>query len=329
VQTALRAATRPPYRAALIVVAIASITAAAFATSYSLALGRETPHAIPVGLVGNESRSPGLVAALERGVSGQLSFRPYASARAAEAAIGEQKVYAALVLEPDRPRLLVASASGASIEQVLEDAAEGVVSRSGVPELEVVDLHPLPPSDPQGLVAFYVTFVASILGFLTSFQLVANAKGLSLRAWLAFVLLLAVVGGLTLALATDPIIGALQGSFAELWAAVGAEIAVAALFGSTMIVLIGRWAILPTFTLFVILGSASSGGAVAPPLLPRFYELIGRFLPPGATVETLRSVVYFPDAQHWQPILTMTIWLVCSLAALLVSSRLRGRVPAG
>jgi hypothetical protein len=104
---------------------------------------------------------------------------------------------------------------------------------------------------------------------------------------------------------------------------------VAALFASTMVVLIGRWAILPTFVLFVILGNASSGRAVAPPLLPPFYELIGRFLPPGATVEIIRTTVYFPAAQHWQPILVMTTWLVSALAALLVSSRLRGRVPAG
>jgi hypothetical protein len=127
----------------------------------------------------------------------------------------------------------------------------------------------------------------------------------------------------------DPIIGALHGSFAELWAALAAEIAVAALFASTMVVLFGRWAILPTFTLFIIFGNASSGGAVAPPLLPPFYELIGRFLPPGATVETLRTVVYFPEAQHWEPILVMTIWLVGTLAALLLSARLRGREPAG
>jgi hypothetical protein len=323
-----QALARPPYRTALIIVAIASTMGAVFAASYSLALGRATPHEIPIGLVGSEGSSPGLVAALERGVEGQLAFRPYASAQAAEAAIGEQKVYAALVLEPSPPRLLIASASGASVAQLLEEAAEGV-SRSEVPGLDVVDLHPLPASDPQGLVAFYVTFVASILGFFTSFQLVANAKGLSLRSWLAVVLLLAVVGGLLLALVTDPIIGALQGSFAELWAAVGAEIAVAALFCSAMIVLVGRWAVLPTFTLFVILGSASSGGAVAPPLLPPFYELIGRFLPPGATVEILRTVVYFPDAQHWQPILVMTIWLVGALAGLLAFARLRGRGPAG
>jgi hypothetical protein len=323
----LHSAASRPYRTALIIVAIASITGAVFVTSYSLALGRAKPHEIPIGLVGNPNGSPGIVAALERGVDGQLAFRSYDSARDAETAIGEQQVYAALVLEPGRPRLLVASASGASVARVLEEAAEGV-SQSGVSDLQVVDLHPLPSSDPQGLIAFYIMLAATILGFLTIFQLVANARGLSLRAWLAVVLLLAVVGGFLLALATDPIIGALHGPFAELWAALGAEIAAAALFASTMVVLIGRWAILPTFTLFIIFGNASSGGAVAPPLLPPFYELIGRFLPPGATVETIRTAVYFPSAQHWEPILVMTIWLICTLAGLLVSTKLRGRAPA-
>ena len=58
----------------------------------------------------------------ERGIGGQLAFRPYASTRAVEAAIGEQRVYAALVLPPGWPRLLIASASGVSVARVLEDA---------------------------------------------------------------------------------------------------------------------------------------------------------------------------------------------------------------
>jgi hypothetical protein len=179
----LQSAASPPYRTALIIVAIAVTTGAVFATSYSLALGRAKPHEIPIGLVGNANGWPGIVGALEREVDGQLAFRSYDSARDAETAIREQQVYAALVLEPGRPRLLVASASGASVARVLEQAAEGV-SQSRVSELEVVDLHPLSSSDPQGLIAFYVMLAATILGFLTIFQLVANARGLpSVPGW--------------------------------------------------------------------------------------------------------------------------------------------------
>ena len=322
----LAAGARTPHRNALTIIAVACVMASLLAASYSLALGRASPHHIPAALVGNRTTQAAVVAAVERATGGSLSFRSYPSARAAELAIDEQNVYAALDLEASRPRLLIASAAGASVARVLTQAADSL-EHGAMPSLTLVDLHPLPPSDPQGLVSFYVVLAATIVGFLTTFQLRANASPLSLRAWLGYIVLLAAVGGLLLALATDPVIGALHAPFGELWAALGSEIAVAALVCSTMIVVFGRWAILPTWLLFIVLGNASSGGAVAPPLLPPFYAFIGRFLPPGATVDAIRSAVYFPHAQHIQPVLVQAVWAGCGLAALLVATRLVGRLP--
>jgi hypothetical protein len=150
---------------------------------------------------------------------------------------------------------------------------------------------------------------------------------MSLRGWFAAVGALAAVGGLLLAVVTDPLLGSLNGPFAELWGALAAQIVVAALFNCTMLTLIGRWAIIPTWGLFVAVGNASSGGAVAPPLLPTFYGVIGRFLPPGATVETIRNAVYFPGAQHLEPVVVEAIWFGASLVALLAVARVRGRTP--
>jgi hypothetical protein len=87
------------------------------------------------------------------------------------------------------------------------------------------------------------------------FQLRANAPGLKFRDWLAAIAVLAIAGGLVLAVVVDPLIAALHGPFPELWLALAAEVAVAALFCSTMLVLVGCWAIIPTWTLFVILGT--------------------------------------------------------------------------
>jgi hypothetical protein len=95
-----------------------------------------------------------------------------------------------------------------------------------------------------------------------------------------------------------------------------------------MLVLVGRWAIIPTWTLFVILGNTSSGGAVAQPLLPPFYDFIGRFLPPGVTVSIVRTAVYFRHDQHLEPFIVQAVWLVGTLAALLISARRLGRGPA-
>jgi hypothetical protein len=318
-----------PYRNAVIVVTVATIMASLFVTSYTLALGRPVPHHIPAGIVGASPPEPPLVKELEGALHGALDFRPYASTAAAQRAISDEHIYAALVLGPGRPRLLIASAAGASVARVLEQAAVKLSQASPSPPLTVIDVHPLPPRDPQGLASFYVTLGATILGFVTMLQLRANAGRLSLRAWLGFVLGLAVVGGLALTVVVGPLLDALRGPFFELSVALAAEIAVAALFCSTMLVLLGRWAIVPTWLLFVVLGNSSSGGAVAPPLLPPFYALTGRFLPNGATVRILEHAVYFPATRHLEPVLVEAAWLVCCLAALLISVRVLKRGPTG
>ena len=317
---------RPPYRNAAVVLAIAIGMGAIFATSYSLFLGRATPHHITIGLVGSPAGHAALLVALRRSTHGGLAFLRYGTVAGARQAIDQQVSFAALTLGQGSPRLLVSSASGASVAQLLERTAEQITQTTGQ-HVVVVDLHPLPPSDPQGLVSFYVTLASSIVGFVTMFQLRANAPGLGLRAWLGSIAVLAVAGGLVLALVADPLIGALHGPFPELWLALTAEITVAALFCSTMLTLVHRWAIIPTWLLFVVLGNTSSGGAVAPPLLPPAYAFIGRFLPPGVTVSIIRTAVYFTHYQHPEPFIVQAVWFACTLAALLISVRVLRRGP--
>jgi FtsH-binding integral membrane protein len=308
------------------VIAIATAMASLFVLSYSLALGRPSPHHIPTAVVGATAAHPRLVAALERETEGGLRLEAAPTVEAAKAGIEAQRVYAALVLDRSPPQLLLASASGTSVARLLQQAAGRASLAVGTP-LAVEDVKPLPPADPQGLVSFYVTLAATILGFVTMFQLRAHASQLSLRSWLAAIAVLACVGGLVLALFTVVVIAALRGPFLEVATILAAQIATAALFNATMLTLLGRWAIIPTWGLFVAVGNASSGGAVAPPLLPTFYGVIGRFLPPGATVETIRNAVYFPGAQHLEPVVVEAIWFGASLVALLAVARVRGRTP--
>jgi hypothetical protein len=327
VEAPLRFIARSPYRNALIVMGVAIAMASVFAVSYTLALARPTPHHVPAAVVGNPAGRPGLVGALEAAIRDGLDLHAYGSLSRAERMIAAQRVYCALVLNATRPRLLIASAAGTSVARLLEQAAAEVPPRAGGP-LRVVDLHPLPPNDPEGLASFYATLAATILGFVTMFQLRMNAPGLSLRAWLTCVAILAILGGFVLAVIVDPGLGALRGPFRELWAALAGQIAVAALFNSAMLALIGRWAIVPTWGLFIAIGNASSGGAVAPPLLPAFYRFVGRFLPNGATVETIRNAVYFRHDQQLAPIMVQATWFVCALAALLLAARLAARKPS-
>lgn len=321
-----RPAIAPQHRNAAAVMAIAVAMVSLFAVSYSLALGRPTPHNVPIGVVGSPAAAPRVMKALQTVAPGGLRLLPYPSRRAAVSALANQRIYGVLVFDRRPTELLYASAAGSSVARLLQEAALQAAN-SGT-RVALRDLHPLPAGDPSGLVSFYVTLAATILGFVTMFQLRANASPLSLRAWLGCVLILAVTGGLMLSVVAGPIIGALRGPFAVLWATLAAQIAVAALFNATMLTLIGRWAMIPTWGLFVALGNAASGGAVAPPLLPPFYDFIGRFLPTGATVEIIRNAVYFGSNQHAEPILVQLGWLVAVVLGLLASARLLRRTPS-
>jgi hypothetical protein len=147
---------REAYRAALVIILIGTAMASLFVASYSLALGRPVPRHVRTGLVGDPAREPALVDELEEVTGGGLKFRRYPSVSATKAAIDKHEIAAALVLGTGRPQLLISTASGASIALVLQRAAEQVneqLAPESAPPLRVVDVRPLPPNDPLGLVS--------------------------------------------------------------------------------------------------------------------------------------------------------------------------------
>jgi hypothetical protein len=312
-----------PYGAAAVVITLAVLMGATFALSYGLALARPRPREVPVAVVG--STTAPVVEQLQARAAGGLDLRPLPSLTAAQAAVDEQRVYAVLDVQQAPPRLYVSGANGASVVRVLEQLVQAPPRPLPV---QVVDLHPLPPTDPQGLTGFYATIAATIVGFVTVFQLRSNASGIPLRPWLVLLAVLAVATGAALALVTDQLLRALPGSFSEVTLILGAQTAITALFNSAMVVLAGRWALLPTWALFIILGNPSSGGAVAAPLLPPFFAAIGRWLPNGATVSALNTAVHLPAHQHPGPFLVLTGWLLATGTLLVVAVRVRGRSPA-
>ena len=113
------------------------------------------------------------------------------------------------------------------------------------------------------------------------FQLRANVKTLSLRRWLACLVTLAVIGGAALSFVAGTVLQALQTPFRELWLLTSLQIAVAASFNSTMLVWMHRWAIIPTWVVFILLGNTSSGGAVSASLLPQPFAFLNHALPSG------------------------------------------------
>jgi hypothetical protein len=158
-----------PIKRAAFIGALAIVMGTLFVTSYTLALGDPVPPRIDAGLVGDPSAHPAAVKAVQGVAENSLDFTEYGSAPAALHAIDLQRVYAALDLTSARPTLNVAGAAGASVARVLEKVT------SVDPNVRVVDTHPLKSTDPSGVDIFYLMLIGSIVGFITVFQVRANA----------------------------------------------------------------------------------------------------------------------------------------------------------
>jgi hypothetical protein len=314
----------PPERA-VVIAAVTIAMGSLFLTTYTLALGDPVPRRIDAALVGDPAQHAQTLEALERVAAGTLSFRRYESTTAARQAIDTQRVYAALDLTPAKPTLYVASAAGPSVARVLERIS------TTDPHLRVVDTHPLSASDPNGLDIFYLMLVTTIVGFLTVFQVRANAGGLRLHHWTAGMVgfAIAIAAAVALTLVVGPGLDRFHLPVAETAGILALHVLAVASFASLMTVLLGRWAILPTWLFFVVLGNSSSGGAVSPPLLPAPFAFISQWLPSGATVTSLRDAVYFPASQHARPILVLAAWAATLFAAMVAASRRRRTSPGG
>ena len=313
----LRAHRWTPAERAILISLVAIAMGSLFVTTYSLTLGDPIPRHINAAIVGDGGAHSGAIDSTERVAGGKLDFHPYPSLPAALHAIDSQNVYAVLDVASQRPTLYVASAAGASVARVLERIA------TVDPGVRVRDTHPLSVHDPNGLNLFYLMLVTTIVGFLTVFQVLANAGQLPRRDQIGFVVGLAVTASLVLTLVDGPLLNRLALPVPETWGILALQLLAAASFSSLMVVLIGRWAILPTWLFVVVLGNASSGGAVSPPLLPPVFAFFSQWLPAGSTVTALRDAIYFTHHQHARPIVVLATWAMLLFVAWLWVSRRR------
>jgi hypothetical protein len=313
-----------PQQRAVLISVVAVVMGSLFVTTYSLALADPVPHHIKVALIGDPAGSPRTIAAAQKVADDKLVFERYSSVPAALNAINDQNLYAALDLGASRPTLYVASAAGASVARVLEKIA--VVD----PGVRVIDTHPLASDDPNGLDIFYLMLVATIVGMVTVFQVQGQAPGLELRYHISFVIGLAVLASTVFTLVDGPLLHRPAALYPQEWAILAAHVLAVSSFASLMTLLLRAWAIVPSWLFFVILGNASSGGAVAPPLLPQPFAFLSQWLPSGATVGALRNAIYFRDHQSARPLVILGVWSAGLFTAwILLARRREGEAVAG
>jgi len=314
--------TAPTPKAVALVLVPATVLMLAFAFFYVGAFHDPTPHHVPLAVVGPAA----VVAQLNRLPGTPLDARPASSRPDALSQINDREVYGAY--EPGTNRLFVASAANRATAVALEQTFNLLAAARHAPAVQVTDVKPLPPKDPNGTAAFYAVVAWMFGGYIgaTLIGLIGSPRSTSRRRATARIGALAgfaIVSGVLSVVMLRVSFGVFSGHVLALCAigaltifASGAATAgiqaAAGPAGTGLVILV-----------FVILGNSASGGPFARPLLPGLWRTIGGVLPPGASVDLARSSLFFDGARITGPILVLLAWAV--LGALLALA-LGGRI---
>ncbi|MBP0449604.1 ABC transporter permease [Kitasatospora sp. RG8] len=300
-------------RTALLVIAVLLLQFG-FITSYVGALHHPTPHELSIAVVAPPQVSPKLVAALESVPDDAVKAVTAPDAETATAQIKDQKIYAALVLNPagTEDTLLVGGARGPSAARAADTIVTALEKTQGR-TVKTVDVVPLAKGDPNGLTSFYL-----VIGFCVGGYLVASILGVSAGAKpantnravirLGTLALYSVAAGIGGAIIVGPVLDALPGSFWGL-AGVGALVVFAVgAFTMALQCLFDIIGIGIAVLIFVVLGNPSAGGVFPPPLMPPFWRAIGAWIPNGAGTEATRSIAYFDATNLGMPLVVLVVW---------------------
>ncbi|MFI7412741.1 ABC transporter permease [Streptomyces sp. NPDC049627] len=311
-------------RRLIAVVVLAPALAALALWAFAWPAARTAPRDLPLGVAGPTAAT----ARVEKQLAaheGAFEIHRYADEAAARDAIEDRTVYGAVVVTPQGPELLTASAASPVVAQLLQQAvtqqaaAEGAAART-------VDVVPAPETDPRGA-ALNASVLPLALAGIAAGAAVTLLGLRGLRAACALVGAAALIGVIAAALA-DSWLEVLTGTwwteagvFALSTLAVSAAVAgLAALIGAAGVGIMAG--------VVMLLGNPFSGAPSAPQMLPEPAGVIGQWLPPGAGTTLLRSVSFFDGAAATGPALTLTWWAALGLGAVLLGSALRSRTRA-
>ena len=313
-------------RRLIAVVVLVPLLAALALWAFAWPAARVAPRDLPLGVAGPRAATAQVERQLEQ-KQGAFEIHHYADEAAARDAIEDRTVYGAVVVTPQGPELLTASAASPTVAQLLQQAVtqKQKASAEGTP-IRTVDVVAAPPNDPRGA-ALNASVLPLALAGIAAGSVVAMAGLRGLRAVAALIGAAALVGAAVAGIAHSWL-GVLTGDW---WAeagvlglttlAVSAAVAgLAALFGRA-----GTGIAAGTVMLF---GNPFSGATSAPQMLPEPVGTIGQWLPPGAGTTLLRSVSFFDGAAATGPALTLTWWALLGLGAVLLGQALRTRTKA-
>jgi hypothetical protein len=260
------------------------------------------PHEVPIGVAGPPAAVSQLSARLQ-GQHGAFDVHRYTGPAAARVAIRNRDVDGALIVSPRDPQLIVASAAGAGLANLLTTEAQGLGGGHPVP---VTDLVPAPRQDPQEVGAL-ATLLPLILISLALGAALAFAERRALRR-----LGLCAAGSVAAGLGVCGVAASLGTFTGSYWADAGVLALLVFGLSATSSGLVSARTLRPLEGLFALtmicLGIPSAGALVPVALLAEPWRTVGPYLPPAAALNALRGITFFGGAAIGRPVAILACW---------------------
>lgn len=317
-ETRAKAGGRPrrrPVTAAVLAVGIAAVQ-----LLFMFCLGypplHAKPHHLPIGIAGPNAAVAQVEAKLDT-EKDALHIHYYSNALTAREAVLDREIYGAIVITPDGPELLVASAANPTVATALR-AKAAQLSPTG--HVNVADVVPAPKDDPNGSGALTTVLPLTLLSLALGTGIaLLEKRPLRRLAWVALATTISAGGASWMVNAMGTFTGnywASLGVLASLIFGIGTVSA-----GLTGIARVGRGLDLTFALLLLCIGIPGAGALVPPEFLAQPWRALGPLLPPGAAVDTMRGANFFDGAGTSSSAWILTMWVVVGIVLIALPTR--------
>ena len=308
-------------KAAVIGVALSAVVALLLVAFIWPAV-RTAPRNVPLAVAGPSAAVQQVSAALAKAQPGAFDVKAVADESAARALIVNREALGGLVIGQKGVTVLTAPGASTAVASMITEVGRAVgtqlLAAQGVTVPTVASTEVVAAGgsgDPLGAGFPSLVLPLVIASLLTGIAASFGVKGTGGR--LVTLLVSSVLAGVWASLIAGSWFGVVTGSWSVVGvAALGVLSVSAAIVGAHT--LVGRAGVAIVAPVILLLGNPLSAAASAPQLLPDGWSALGQALPPGATVQALRSVAFFDGANAGWPIAVLSIWAAAGLVLVFV-----------
>ncbi|MFE6778510.1 ABC transporter permease [Streptomyces sp. NPDC057702] len=298
---------------ALVVVGIACLQALMLVL-FSWPNARLAPRDLPIAVAGPPQAVERFERELERSRPGAFTLHRVADAQAARERVRNRDDYGAVILGPDGPFVLTASAASTPVAQLLPQV--GAAANEGRP-VPVNDVVAAPSGDPRGtgLGTGMLPLILTPMACGIVLSLVVRRLRWRVMGAAAF----SIVGGLASTGLLQGWVGALDGPYLTNAGVAGLMMLAISWTVVGLTSVFGKAGIGVGALLMFLVGNPLSGITSAPEMLPQPWGTLGQYLPPGAAGNLLRSTAFFDGNGAGGHLAVLLTWILG--AALLVLTK--------